>query len=191
LSNNSTKQTTLSTDPAIYLSTPDLLLDRRMSTISVATSDSSSRAGDKRLLTPEDSPLTNGTKRVRPTIHLDGAHSPEDAEFDGHAPHSSVQLPSVQAFDDAYHRRYSLPTDVLARQYSNASATPLRSAYPSSSSNSPLPSYTFPPPQDDMNGDRPQRLDTNLDPNSFGQGYPQTAITPGGTYYGPSPISPE
>jgi hypothetical protein len=172
--------------------------ERRMSTIS-ATSDSSSRTGgDKRPLTPEDSPIvgSNGAaavKRARAPLSLDASSDTPDG------PRSSVHLPSInQTFDDyrfgAADRRMSLPTDVYAARSSYGSL-PLqaRPPYQGSSSVSPSPAYTFPPPSDGLNDHRP-RLDTavsSLDPNAYASPYPHTATTPNGTYYGTSPMTPE
>jgi hypothetical protein len=157
----------------------DLFLDRRMSTVS-ATSDSSSRtgSGDKRLLTPEDSPVGGPAaafKRTHAAVPLD-------------APRGSVQLPSItQSFDDyrfaGVDRRMSLPSEVLSRSaYPAPLPLPPRSAYQPSTSTSPSPAYTFPP------------IDTNVQnmhAHEYGTSpYPQTATTPGG-YYGSSPMTPE
>jgi hypothetical protein len=163
-----------------------------MSTVS-ATSDASSHGttGDKRLLTPEDSPLAEGSKRPRTTIHLDGPLSddaPHTGQDDVNGMHrQSVQLPSINSTFDDYHRRMSLPTEVLARSQYQSHGHSLVARYPSAST-SPQPSYTFPPVPEH---DRP-RLDTNvssLDPHAYGSAYPAT--TPSGTYYGTTPLTPD
>lgn len=159
----------------IFLSpVPDLHYHRRFSTMSAASDDS---RGDRRLLTPEDSP-----------------QPPHDVKREGGE--NKVQLPSIYAtFDEPFRqdlsRRMSLPTDSLGRPKSQSSLDS-RPSGPYGTSH--LSGYIFPPQQPDgaHPEDRP-RVDTQLSSavSSYGNSsYPSATTTSSAGYYS-SPLSSE
>ncbi|KAK7469444.1 Homeobox protein tos8 [Stygiomarasmius scandens] len=133
--------------------------DRRMSSTSTTETDSS--VGQKRPITPEDSPQP---KKVRP----DGQWSEEDQKQPSNDDENKVQLPSIfTTFEDGIHRplvdyrRASLPTLHSESRVRHAPypSPSLRQSYAQSS----LSNYTFPPQNDD---EKRPRLSTDL--NSYG-----------------------
>ncbi|KAF4617396.1 hypothetical protein D9613_006010 [Agrocybe pediades] len=130
---------------------------RRMSSHSAAsTTETDSSRGEKRSLTPGDSPLP---KKQRSDEEWEEQKPSIDAGVD----HSKVQLPSIfTTFEDNYRdgRRASLPVLHSESRVRHAPYPPtsLRQNYtPTNQSN--LSSYTFPPNDD---SDRRPRVSTDL-----------------------------
>lgn len=142
---------------SFFLFSPDYD-SRRMSSHSAAsTAETDSSRGDKRSLTPADSPLPK----------KQGSEEWEDQKpsIDAGVDHSKVQLPSIfTTFEDNYRegRRASLPVLQSESRVRHAPYPPtnLRQNYTQSS----LSSYTFPPNDD---SDRRPRVSTDLSYNTY------------------------
>lgn len=146
---------------------------RRMSSSGTSAADTDSSAmsrGEKRPLTPSDSPRA---KKPRPAISVDQTNvwdaephsAPATANEDKTGSDGKVQLPSIfTTFEESYRnegRRASLPTlhsESRVRHHPYP-PTSLRSSY-TASNQSNLSSYQFPPPseslQEDKNSGRPR-----------------------------------
>ncbi|KAG6854685.1 hypothetical protein C0991_003334 [Blastosporella zonata] len=157
---------------------PDLDYDtRRMSSSAISTADTDSTnlsRGEKRSLTPSDSPQP---KKSRNDWDTDDKPDPE----------SKVQLPSIfTTFEDSYRgdgRRASLPTLHSESRVRHAPYPPtsLRQAYSPN-----LSSYTFPPTDaesSEKSSSRP-RLSTDFNfggSSSYESPYPNSGISNGTT----------
>ncbi|KAG6837615.1 hypothetical protein H0H93_006136 [Arthromyces matolae] len=183
---------------------------RRMSTSAASTTDTDSSnlsRGEKRPLTPSDSP---DPKKQR--------NDPDDGPL---VDQSKVQLPSIfTTFEDSYRgdgRRASLPTLQSESRSSRHAPYPtnnsaLRQTYSPVNQPSNLSSYTFPPTDADLANDKNNnssngrpRLDTNfgVPPGSYDSPYPNSGLSNGTTpssafsfgspstdYQRPSAVSP-
>ncbi|KAG6909260.1 hypothetical protein DXG01_001322 [Tephrocybe rancida] len=170
---------------------PDLDYDsRRMSSSATSTADTDSTnlsRGEKRSLTPSDSPQPKKSRN-----EWDGDEKSASAD-DGPVDQSKVQLPSIfTTFEDSYRgdgRRASLPTLHSESRVRHAPYPPtsLRQAYSPSNHPSNLSSYTFPPndgESSDKNSSRP-RLSTDLNfgvnGGSYESPYPNSGLSNGTT----------
>ncbi|TFK40705.1 hypothetical protein BDQ12DRAFT_733908 [Crucibulum laeve] len=165
--------------------------DRRMSSSATSTADTDSSVlsrGEKRSLTPSDSPLP---KKSRNTLDQNNwefdstsGHSVSGADrppsTDAGIDQAKVQLPSIfTTFEDNYRtdRRSSLPNLHSDRQIRHAPYPPtgLRQNY-TPSNHSSLSSYTFPPNDGDSekhsSGRSGPRLSTDLNLGGFESSYP-------------------
>lgn len=180
---------------------PDLDYDsRRMSSSAASTADTESSIpsrGEKRSLTPGDSPLPKKHKSSVDQSNWDtdsqSAPPPQNKNSnDSSLDHSKVQLPSIfTSFEDNYRdhgRRASLPVLHSEGRVRHAPYPPtgLRQNYTPSNQSS-LSSYTFPSSIDE-NGERiPGRPKVSTDLNNFGSTnsydspYPNSGLSNGTT----------
>ncbi|KAG5648393.1 hypothetical protein DXG03_004967 [Asterophora parasitica] len=150
---------------------------RRMSSSATSTADTDSTRGEKRPLTPADSPQP---KKARNGQDWDDSATEEKSDD------AKVQLPSIfTTFEDSYRadRRASLPTLHSESRVRHAPYPPtsLRQAYsPSNQSN--LSAYTFPPTTEEPSdkNSRP-RLSTDLNFSAYESPYPTNGNTPSST----------
>ncbi|GLB38288.1 putative homeobox KN domain containing protein [Lyophyllum shimeji] len=182
-----------SASPNVIPIEPDLdYNDRRMSVSASSTADTDSSRGEKRALTPCDSPQP---KKSRSGAEWDtssqSATGADDKSSEDGTDQSKVQLPSIfTTFEDSYrpeNRRASLPTLHSESRVRHAPYPPtsLRQTYsPSNASN--LATYTFPPTNEessDKNTSRP-RLSTDLNfgaTGSYESPYPHSGLSNGTT----------
>ncbi|KAF9013367.1 hypothetical protein BDQ17DRAFT_1343295 [Cyathus striatus] len=180
-----------STSPAIIAAESDLDYEsRRMSSSATSTADTDSSVlsrGEKRALTPSDSPLPKKSRGLLDQSTWDDAPA-------GHSPAAHTDRTSDAGIDnpkDNYRgdgRRASLPTLHSERQIRHSPYPPtgLRQNYTPSTQSS-LSNYTFPPTSDDS-GDKPSsrpRLSTdlnfNLSTNYDSSPFPNSSISNGTT----------
>ena len=168
------------------LSSPDSELDyqsRRMSSSAISATDTDSSGlsrGDKRAITPSDSPQPPKSRGEPSTWENGSAVGPQD-ESDAGIDQSKVQLPSIfTSFEDNYPRRASLPTlNEPRRHHFVPSPSNARGGNYTPSTQSNLSNYTF-PPSDDTEKHRP-RLSTDLNNFSDFSSYPHSGISNGTT----------
>lgn len=142
------------------------------SATSTTDTDSSGRSrGEKRAITPADSPQPQKSRGDQNSWENDSSHSATGAQdksqSDAGIDQSKVQLPSIfTSFEDNYPRRASLPTLHESRRHQPYPSPNLRSSNYTPSNQSNLSNYTFPPASanDDSEKHRP-RLSTDL--NNF------------------------
>lgn len=182
------------------------------SATSAADTDSSILSrGEKRSLTPSESPQPKRSRANDHSWEVDSTSSQapngsdDKSSVDGD--HSKVQLPSIfTTFEDSFHsehRRASLPTSIheSRARHSPYPPTSLRQTY-SPANQSSLSSYTFPPTDDSSNerGSNRPRLSTDLGlGNSYESPYSNSGLsngtTPSTSTFPPSnfgsPMSPE
>jgi hypothetical protein len=187
--------------PALIPSESDIDYDsRRMSSsaTSAADTDSSMSRGEKRALTPSESPQP---KKSRPNIDQNnwdiGTPSTQGGEGkpsgENGIDHSKVQLPSIfTTFEDSYRpeiRRASLPASLHSERsirHAPYPPTSLRQAYTPANQSS-LAAYTFPPTNDESGNEkisnRP-KLSAEINfglVNSYDQPYPSNSSLSNGT----------
>jgi hypothetical protein len=180
-----------------------------MSSSATSTADTDSSVpsrGEKRSLTPADSPASKRPRSDHNNWEIDSSSSrsttgvSDKPSTDAGIDQSKVQLPSIfTTFEDSYKgdsRRASLPITHLESRVRHAPYPPtsLRQAYPPSNQ-STLTSYTFPSNNEDAvekNSGRP-RLSTDLNfglTNSYESAYPHSGLsngtTPSSTTFSPS-----
>ncbi|KAJ7134343.1 hypothetical protein C8R44DRAFT_422659 [Mycena epipterygia] len=189
---------TLSPDPEAALIVPDIEYDSRRMSSSAASADTESSTlsrGEKRALTPNDSPQP---KKLRPENNweVDSAESTnpsEDKELDP----SKVSLPSIfTTFESESYRperRASLPTLGESRiRHAPYPPAHLRQNYAPSS----LSAYTFPPTNDDSDKSGRPSVSTDLryNNNYDGSSYPPLSAlsngTPSSSVFSPNFSSP-
>ncbi|KAJ6511989.1 hypothetical protein C8R47DRAFT_675557 [Mycena vitilis] len=191
---------TLSPDPDAALIVPDIDYDSRRMSSSAASADTESSTlsrGEKRALTPNDSPQP---KKIRPldqntNWEVDSAGSPNLSEEKDPLDPSKVSLPSIfTTFEDSYRpelRRASLPNLESSRvRHAPYPPTHLRQNYAPSS----LSSYTFPPTNEEEKSGRPTlSTDLRFDYNDGGSYPPPSAMsngTPSSSVFSPNFSSP-
>lgn len=166
---------------------------RRMSSSNTSTADTDSSnlsRGEKRSLTPADSPQP---KKSRGNLDWDSSSqsaNEDNKSSDGGADQSKVQLPSIfTTFEDSRHeaRRASLPTLHSESRIRHAPYPPtgLRQTY-SPGNQSSLSSYTFPPTNEEAhektNGRPRLSTDFNFNVNSYDSSpYPHSGLSNGTT----------
>jgi len=196
-----------SATPAIIPSESDIDYDsRRMSSSATSAADTDSSIlsrGEKRALTPSDSPQP---KKSRPTVSVDQNNwdigPPSTQTVNGGENKSSgesgidqskVQLPSIfTTFEDSFRpeiRRASLPASLHSERsirHSPYPPTSLRQAYTPANQSS-LAAYTFPPTNDvsgnEKNSGRP-RLSTEVNfglVSSYDSPFPSSSLSNGTT----------
>lgn len=185
----------LLTFPPLFSSPAESDLDydsRRMSSsaTSTADTDSSLSRGEKRALTPSESPQPKKPRNAQEQNNWDidqPAHgSDEKASSEGHIDHSKVQLPSIfTSFEDtSYQRRASLPVLNSDRiRHSPYPPTSLRQTY-GPGTHSALSSYTFPNNDDsavEKNNGRPRLTTDFMTVNSYDSPYPNSGLSNGTT----------
>ncbi|PFH53865.1 hypothetical protein AMATHDRAFT_677 [Amanita thiersii Skay4041] len=154
-----------SASPAIIapsVADSDVYSSRRMSSSATSTADSDSvlSRGEKRALTPSESPLPKRARNIDDQNNWDiesstsqQAGNVDDKSID----QGKLQLPSIlTTFEDAYRpevRRASLPDTNRIRHSPYPQPSTLRQQYAPSAPSS-LASYTFPPHVDQSGGDR-------------------------------------
>ncbi|RDB17894.1 hypothetical protein Hypma_000803 [Hypsizygus marmoreus] len=172
---------------------------RRMSSSATSTAETDSTnlsRGEKRALSPSDSPQPKKSRNTLEQPNWDSssqsaAGTEDRSSDDGAIDQSKVQLPSIfTTFEDSYrheNRRASLPTLHSESRVRHAPYPPtsLRQTYsPSNQSN--LSNYTFPSTGDesaDKNSGRP-RLSTDINfglVNSYDSPYPHSGLSNGTT----------
>ncbi|KAF8158237.1 hypothetical protein B0H34DRAFT_797647 [Crassisporium funariophilum] len=193
-----------SASPAIIPVQSDLDYDsRRMSSSATSTADTDSSIlsrGEKRSLTPGDSPLP---KKQRSSVDqsnwdIDSSSSnsasgaQDKIQTDAGIDHSKVQLPSIfTTFEENYRhesRRASLPMLHSESRVRHAPYPPtsLRQNYTPSNQSS-LSSYTFPSSTDESTGERISgrpKVSTDLGfgvTNSYDSPYPNSGLSNGTT----------
>lgn len=190
----------LSSSPSPAVIPTDTALDydaRRMSSSATSTADTDSSVpsrGEKRSLTPADSPVSKRSRNDQNNWKIDSPSSRsttgvnDKPSTDAGIDQSKVQLPSIfTTFEDSYKgdsRRASLPITHSESRVRHAPYPPtsLRQAY-SPSNQSTLSSYTFPSNNEDAvekHSSRP-RLSTDLNfglTNSYESAYPHSALSP-------------
>ncbi|PPQ81277.1 hypothetical protein CVT25_015061 [Psilocybe cyanescens] len=176
---------------------------RRMSSSAASTADTDSSIisrGEKRSLTPADSPLPKKQRNSgdhsnwdidSASSHSNNGAPHEKPSTDAGIDHSKVQLPSIfTTFEDSYRhegRRASLPMLHSESRVRHAPYPPtnLRQNY-TPNNQSTLSSYTFPPNVEDS-GERRPRVSTDI---GFNQGvasnydspYPNSGTTPSSSF---------
>lgn len=165
---------------------------RRMSSSATSTdTDSSLSRGEKRAVTPADSPQPQKSRGDQNNWENESTHSAAGAQdksqSDAGIDQSKVQLPSIfTSFEDNYPRRASLPTlHHENRRHQPYPSPNIRGGSYTPSAQSNLSTYTFPPPSanDDSERHRP-KLDINNYPiqhNSDFSPYPGSGISNGTT----------
>jgi hypothetical protein len=161
-----------------------------MSSSATSTADTDSSIlsrGEKRSLTPADSPQP---KKSRNNLDWDSSSqsatgTEDNKSSDDGLEQSKVQLPSIfTTFEDPNRheaRRASLPTLHSESRIRHAPYPPtsLRQAY------SPLSSYTFPPANEEANEKHSARprlsTDFNFNVNSYDSAYPHSGLSNGTT----------
>ena len=171
-----------------------------MSSSAASTADTDNSIpsrGEKRSLTPGDSPLPKKQKsNDQSSWDIDSSSStqqPSGSPQNNKDPaidHSKVQLPSIfTSFEDNYHgRRASLPTLHSESRVRHAPYPPtnLRQNYTPSNQSS-LSSYTFPSNIDESTGERISgrpKVSTDFGPvaNSYDSPYPNSGLSNGTTF---------
>ncbi|KXN88134.1 Homeobox protein meis3-B [Leucoagaricus sp. SymC.cos] len=166
-----------SASPAI-LADPELDYEsRRMSSSATSTTDTDSTGlsrGEKRAISPADSPQPQKSRGDQNSWENDSSHSataPQDKPHsDAGIDQSKVQLPSIfTSFEDTYPRRTSLPTLNENRRHQPYPSPNIRGGNYAPSTQSSLSSYTFPPPSahDDTEKQRPRLSTTDI--NNFSE----------------------
>ncbi|KDR82632.1 hypothetical protein GALMADRAFT_220619 [Galerina marginata CBS 339.88] len=198
-----------SVSPAIIPVQPDLDYDsRRMSSSATSTADTDSSIlsrGEKRSLTPGDSPVPKKQRSSGDQADWDidsssghsasGGQAQDKISNDAGIDHSKVQLPSIfTTFEDNYRhegRRASLPMLHSESRVRHAPYPPtsLRQNY-TPGNQSTLSSYTFPPNVDDsaagerLSGRPRVSTDLGFGPgvtNSYDSPYPNSGLSNGTT----------
>lgn len=125
------------------------------SAASTADSDSVLSRGEKRALSPGDSPQPKKPRHeLADQNNWDLDQQPGAAEDDKAIDHSKLQLPSIlSSFEEPHPRRASLPDTARQRHSPYPQPSTLRHTYAPSAPSS-LASYTFPPHVDQTGGDR-------------------------------------
>ncbi|KAJ7695715.1 hypothetical protein B0H17DRAFT_425303 [Mycena rosella] len=182
---------TLSPDPETALIVPDIDYDTRRMSTSAASADTESSTlsrGEKRALTPNDSPQPKKIRSLdQNNWEVDSAESNTHSEEKDPLDPAKVSLPSIfTTFEDSYRpeRRASLPTLGSAVRHAPYPPTHLRQTYAPSS----LSAYTF-PPNDDSEKGRPS-VSTDLRYDYDASGYPPSSALSNGTTPSSSVFSP-
>lgn len=169
----------------IFLPSPDSELHyqpRRMSGSAISATDTDSSGlsrGDKRAITPVDSPQPPKS-RGEPSTWENGPTVGHHDESDAGADQSKVQLPSIfTSFEDNYPRRASLPTlNEPRKHHLFTSPNNVRGGNYTPSTQSSLHTYAF-PSNEDPEKHRP-RLSTDLNFPDFSP-YPHSGLSNGAT----------
>ncbi|KAK7048104.1 homeobox domain-containing protein [Favolaschia claudopus] len=188
----------LSPDPDATLIVPDIDYDTRRMSTSAASADTESSSlsrGEKRSITPNDSPALSKKSRSgdapdSSNWEVDSSESPNPSEDKEPLDPTKVSLPSIfTTFEDSYRpeRRASLPNLSERSSVRHAPYPPshLRQNYAPST----LSSYTFPPSNEDERGGRPAPLSTDLR-FDYDPSYPPPSAISNGTTPSSSVFSP-
>ncbi|KAJ6584657.1 hypothetical protein B0H19DRAFT_1368191 [Mycena capillaripes] len=193
----------LSPDPDATLIVPDIDYDTRRMSSSAASADTESSTlsrGEKRAITPNDSPQPKKIRSIDQNANWDvsseGSPNPQDEKHP--LDPTKVSLPSIfTTFEDEQYRperRASLPNLESSRiRHAPYPPTHLRQNYAPSS----LSSYTFPPTNDEQQQDKSGRptlsTDLRFDYNDGSSYPPPSAIsngTPSSSVFSPNFSSP-
>ncbi|KAJ7718117.1 hypothetical protein DFH07DRAFT_336309 [Mycena maculata] len=191
----------LSPDPDATLIVPDIDYDSRRMSSSAASADTESSSlsrGEKRALTPNDSPQP---KKIRSLDQSNweadsaGSTNPSSEEKDPLDP-TKVSLPSIfTTFEEQYRpeRRASLPT-LGSERVRHAPYPPTHLRHSQNYAPSSLSSYTFPPNNDDPEKAGRPTLSTDLRYDYDASGYPPPSALstgpPSSTAFSPNFSSP-
>ncbi|KAJ7164714.1 hypothetical protein C8R43DRAFT_238593 [Mycena crocata] len=192
---------TLSPDPDATLIVPDIDYDSRRMSSSAASADTESSTlsrGEKRALTPNESPQP---KKIRPldqnNWEVDSAESANPQDEKDPLDPAKVSLPSIfTTFEDSYRpeRRASLPTLHSESRVRHAPYPPTHLRQSQNYAPSSLSSYTFPPTNDDADKSRPTlSTDLRFDQYDSGSYPPPSALsngTPSSSVFSPNFSSP-
>ncbi|KAJ7808869.1 hypothetical protein B0H14DRAFT_3481931 [Mycena olivaceomarginata] len=176
----------LSPDPDVALIVPDIDYDSRRMSSSAASADTESSSlsrGEKRAITPNDSPQPKKIRSLEQQNNweVDSAESGNPSDEKDQLDSAKVSLPSIfTTFEDSYRpeRRASLPNLSERSSVRHAPYPPshLRQNYAPSS----LSSYTFPPTNEDERSARPT-LSTDLRFDGYDGSYPPPSAVSNGT----------
>ncbi|KAJ6557225.1 hypothetical protein DFH09DRAFT_540513 [Mycena vulgaris] len=172
----------LSPDPDATLIVPDIDYDTRRMSSSAASADTESSSlsrGEKRALTPNESPQPKKIRSLEQNNwEVDSAGSNPHSEEKDQLDASKVHLPSIfTTFDEESYRperRASLPTLGERARHAPYPPSHMRQNYAPSS----LSSYTFPPTTEEEKSGRPT-LDMRYDYDQ--SGYPPPSAVSNGT----------
>ncbi|KAJ7505562.1 hypothetical protein B0H11DRAFT_428934 [Mycena galericulata] len=177
----------LSPDPDATLIVPDIDYDTRRMSTSAASADTESSSlsrGEKRAISPNDSPQP---KKIRSgdNWEVDSAESTNPSEEKDPLDPTKVSLPSIfTTFEDSYRpeRRASLPTLGSVR---HAPYPPTHLRQGQNYAPSSLSSYTFPPNSDDSDKSGRPSVSTDLrfdydpaypPPSALSNGTPSSSV---------------